>query len=175
MKNINKNRMGRNIVLIGMPASGKSTIGKLLAKKMNYECYDADRYLERKENVKISTLFSEKGEEYFRNLETKYLKELSQKNGIIISTGGGAVKREKNMQILGEKGIIVFLNRKIEDIAKENHEARPLLQNIDNIYKLYDERIELYNRYSDIIVENNGTLKEVTDRIAEKIEKFLAE
>ena len=175
MKNINKNRMGRNIVLIGMPASGKSTIGKLLAKKMNYEYYDADRYLERKENVKISTLFSEKGEEYFRNLETKYLKELSQKNGIIISTGGGAVKREKNMQILGEKGIIVFLNRKIEDIAKENHEARPLLQNIDNIYKLYDERIELYNRYSDIIVENNGMLKEVTDRIAEKIEKFLAE
>ena len=175
MKNINKNRMGRNIVLIGMPASGKSTIGKLLAKKMNYEYYDADRYLERKENVKISTLFSEKGEEYFRNLETKYLKELSQKNGIIISTGGGAVKREKNMQILGEKGIIVFLNRKIEDIAKENHEARPLLQNIDNIYKLYDERIELYNRYSDIIVENDGTLKEVTDRIAEKIEKFLAE
>ena len=175
MKNINKNRMGRNIVLIGMPASGKSTIGKLLAKKMNYEYYDADRYLERKENVKISTLFSEKGEEYFRNLETKYLKELSQKNGIIISTGGGAVKREKNMQILGEKGIIVFLNRKIEDIAKENHEARPLLQNIDNIYQLYEERIELYNRYSDIIVENNGTLKEVTDRIAEKIEKFLAE
>jgi len=175
MKNINKNRMGRNIVLIGMPASGKSTIGKLLAKKMNYEYYDADRYLERKEDVKISTLFSEKGEEYFRNLETKYLKELSQKNGIIISTGGGAVKREKNMQILGEKGIIVFLNRKIEDIAKENHEARPLLQNIDNIYKLYEERIELYNRYSDIIVENNGTLKEVTDRIAEKIEKFLAE
>ena len=175
MKNINKNRMGRNIVLIGMPASGKSTIGKLLAKKMNYEYYDADRYLERKENVKISTLFSEKGEEYFRNLETKYLKELSQKNGIIISTGGGAVKRKKNMQILGEKGIIVFLNRKIEDIAKENHEARPLLQNIDNIYKLYDERIELYNRYSDIIVENNGTLKEVTDRIAEEIEKFLAE
>ena len=175
MKNINKNRMGRNIVLIGMPASGKSTIGKLLAKKMNYEYYDADRYLERKENVKISTLFSEKGEEYFRNLETKYLKELSQKNGIIISTGGGAVKREKNMRILGKKGIIVFLNRKIEDIAKENHEARPLLQNIDNIYKLYDERIELYNRYSDIIVENDGTLKEVTDRIAEKIEKFLAE
>ena len=175
MKNINKNRMGRNIVLIGMPASGKSTIGKLLAKKMNYEYYDVDRYLERKENVKISTLFSEKGEEYFRNLETKYLKELSQKNGIIISTGGGAVKREKNMRILGKKGIIVFLNRKIEDIAKENHEARPLLQNIDNIYKLYDERIELYNRYSDIIVENDRTLKEVTDRITEEIEKIFAE
>ena len=175
MKNINKNRIRRNIVLIGMPASGKSTIGKLLAQKINCEYYDVDIYLEKKENVKISTLFSEKGEEYFRNLETKYLKGLSEKNGIIISTGGGVVKREENMKILKEKGIIVFLNRKLEDIAKENHEARPLLQNIDNIYKLYEERIELYNRYSDIIVENDGTLKEVTDRITEEIEKKFAE
>ena len=155
-----------------MPASGKSTIGKLLSKKINYEYYDVDKYLERKENVKISTLFSEKGEEYFRNLETKYLRELSQKNGIIISTGGGAVKREENMEILKEKGIVVFLSRKIEDIAKENHEARPLLKDINNIYKLYDERIELYKRYSDIIIENNGTLQEVTDRTAEEIEKI---
>ena len=168
----NKNSIKKNIVLIGMPASGKSTVGKLLSKKINYEYYDADKYLERKENVKISTLFSEKGEEYFRNLETKYLRELSQKNGIIISTGGGAVKREENMKILKEKGIIVFLSRKIEDIAKENHEARPLLKDINNIYKLYDERIELYKRYSDIIIENNGTLQEVTDRTAEEIEKI---
>ena len=72
MKNINKNRIRRNIVLIGMPASGKSTIGKLLAQKINYEYYDADKYLEKKENIKISTLFSEKGEEYFRNLLKKY-------------------------------------------------------------------------------------------------------
>ena len=169
MENI---KINRNIVLIGMPASGKSTIGKLLSKKINDEYYDADKYLGRKENVKISTLFSEKGEEYFRNLETKYLRELSQKNGIIISTGGGAVKREENMKILKEKGIVVFLSRKIEDIAKENHEARPLLKDINNIYKLYDERIELYKRYSDIIIENNGTLQEVTDRTAEEIEKI---
>ena len=169
MENI---KINRNIVLIGMPASGKSTIGKLLSKKINYEYYDVDKYLERKENVKISTLFSEKGEEYFRNLETKYLRELSQKNGIIISTGGGAVKREENMEILKEKGIVVFLSRKIEDIAKENHEARPLLKDINNIYKLYDERIELYKRYSDIIIENNRTLQEVTDRTAEEIEKI---
>ena len=146
MENI---KINRNIVLIGMPASGKSTIGKLLSKKINYEYYDADKYLER-----------------------KYLRELSQKNGIIISTGGGAVKREENMKILKEKGIVVFLSRKIEDIAKENHEARPLLKDINNIYKLYDERIELYKRYSDIIIENNGTLQEVTDRTAEEIEKI---
>ena len=76
------------------------------------------------------------------------------------------------MEILKEKGIVVFLSRKIEDIAKENHEARPLLKDINNIYKLYVERIELYKRYSDIIIENNGTLQEVTDRTAEEIEKI---
>ena len=162
MENI---KINRNIVLIGMPASGKSTIGKLLSKKINYEYYDADKYLERKENVKISTLFSEKGEEHFRNLETKYLRELSQKNRIIISTGGGAVKREENMEILKEKGIVVFLSRKIEDIAKENHEARPLLQDINNIYKLYDERINLYRKYADIIIKNDDDMNVIVERI----------
>ena len=66
----------KNIILIGMPASGKTTVGKLLAKKINYEHYDADRYLEKNEEKRISEIFSEKGEEYFRNLEEKYLKEL---------------------------------------------------------------------------------------------------
>ncbi len=75
----------KNIILIGMPASGKSTIGKLLAKRTEYEYYDADKYLERKEKMKISNIFKEKGEEYFRNLETKYLKKLSYKEGIVIS------------------------------------------------------------------------------------------
>ena len=71
-----------------------------------------------------------------------------------------------------KNGIIIFLNRAIENILEENHENRPLLQNIENLWKLYDERIELYKRYSDIIIENNGTLQEVTDRTAEEIEKI---
>ena len=103
----------KNIVLIGMPASGKSTIGKLLAQKINYEYYDADKYLERKEKRKISNIFAENGESYFRDLETKYLKKLSYKNKLIISTGGGAVKRDENMEALKKKGIIVFLSRKV--------------------------------------------------------------
>lgn len=155
----------KNIVLIGMPASGKSTVGKLLSYKIKYEFYDADRYLERKEKTKISNIFAEKGEEYFRDLETKYLKKLSKNNNLIISTGGGAIKREENMKALKENGIIIFLDRKIENIAKENHEQRPLLQDINNIHKLYTERIDLYNKYADITVENEGSLKEVTQKI----------
>ncbi len=155
----------KNIVLIGMPASGKSTIGKLLAQKINYEYYDADKYLERKEKRKISNIFAENGESYFRDLETKYLKKLSYKNKLIISTGGGAVKRDENMEALKKKGIIVFLSRKVEDIAKENHENRPLLKDISNIEKLYSERIALYKKYADITIENNDTLFNVTDRL----------
>lgn len=155
----------KNIVLIGMPGSGKSTVGKLLSEKIKYEYYDADKYLERQEKKKISTIFEEMGEEHFRNLETKYLKKLSKKKKIIISTGGGAVKKEINMKALKNNGYIVFINRKVEEIYKENHVNRPLLQNIDNIYKLYDERIELYNKYADVIVENDGTLDDIINKI----------
>lgn len=172
--NLKENKSGedmKNIVLIGMPASGKSTIGKLLAKKIKFEYYDVDRYLERKEKRKISSIFEEKGEGYFRNLETKYLRKISKNRKIIISTGGGAIKKEINVEILKKNGIIIFINRKVEDIYKENHVNRPLLKDINNIYKLYEERIELYKKYSDVTVENNGTL----DEIVKKIEIILYE
>ena len=155
----------KNIVLIGMPACGKSTIGYWLSKKINYPFVDVDRYLEEKENRIISDIFSNEGEEYFRELETKYLKELSEKEGIIISTGGGAVKNKENIDILKENGIIVFLNRTIDDISRENHRNRPLLQNPDNIQKLYDERIKLYRRYADIIIKNDDSIDVIVDRI----------
>ena len=155
----------KNIVLIGMPACGKSTIGYWLSKKINYPFVDVDRYLEEKENRIISDIFSNEGEEYFRELETKYLKELSEKEGIIISTGGGAVKNKENINILKENGIIVFLNRTIDDISRENHRNRPLLQNPDNIRKLYDERIKLYRRYADIIIKNDDSMDVIVDRI----------
>ncbi len=155
----------KNIVLIGMPACGKSTIGYWLSKKIGYPLLDTDKYLEENENRIISDIFSNEGEEYFRNLETKYLKELSEKEGLIISTGGGAVKKKENIDILKKNGIIIFLNREINDISKENHKHRPLLQDINNIQKLYDERIDLYKKYSDIIIKNNDDMSIIVDRI----------
>ena len=134
-------------------------------KKIDYPLFDADKYLEEKENRVISDIFSNEGEEYFRELETKYLKELSEKNGIIISTGGGAVKKKENIDILKKNGIVVFLNREIADIYKENHEKRPLLKDINNIQKLYDERIDLYRKYADIIIKNNDEMDVIVDRI----------
>ena len=148
-----------------MPACGKSTIGYWLSQKIGYPLLDTDKYLEEKENRIISDIFSNEGEEYFRNLETKYLKELSEKEGLIISTGGGAVKKKENIDILKKNGIVIFLNREINDISKENHKHRPLLQDINNIQKLYDERIDLYKKYSDIIIKNNDDMSIIVDRI----------
>lgn len=155
----------KNIVLIGMPGCGKSTIGYRMSQKINYSFFDADKYLEEKENRIISDIFSKEGEEYFRKLETKYLKDLSKKEQIIISTGGGAVKKKENIDILKQNGIIIFLDRTIEDISKENHENRPLLQNIENLWKLYDERINLYRKYADIIIKNDDDMNLIVERI----------
>ena len=155
----------KNIVLIGMPGCGKSTIGYRISQKINYSFFDADKYLEEKENRIISDIFSKEGEEYFRKLETKYLKDLSKKEQIIISTGGGAVKKKENIDILKQNGIIIFLDRTIEDISKENHENRPLLQNIENLWKLYDERINLYRKYADIIIKNHDDMNVIVERI----------
>ena len=155
----------KNIVLIGMPGCGKSTIGYRISQKINYSFFDADKYLEEKENRIISDIFSKEGEEYFRKLETKYLEDLSKKEQIIISTGGGAVKKKENIDILKQNGIIIFLDRTIEDISKENHENRPLLQNIENLWKLYDERINLYRKYADIIIKNDDDMNVIVERI----------
>ena len=155
----------KNIVLIGMPGCGKSTIGYRMSQKINYSFFDADKYLEEKENRIISDIFSKEGEEYFRKLKTKYLEDLSKKEQIIISTGGGAVKKKENIDILKQNGIIIFLDRTIEDISKENHENRPLLQNIENLWKLYDERINLYRKYADIIIKNDDDMNLIVERI----------
>lgn len=154
----------KNIVLIGMPGCGKSTIGYRMSQKINYSFFDADKYLEEKENRIISDIFSKEGEEYFRKLETKYLEDLSKKEQIIISTGGGAVKKKENIDTLKQNGIIIFLDRTIEDISKENHENRPLLQNIENLWKLYDERINLYRKYADIIIKNDDDMNVIVER-----------
>ena len=155
----------KNIVLIGMPASGKTTISELLAEKLEMEKYDVDVYLEEKEGRLIKDIFSEFGEEHFRDLEEKYTNELSEKNGIIISTGGGVVKRKKNIENLKKNGIVIFLDREPEEIAKEDHTLRPLLQDIANIEKLYGERYHLYEGYSDYIVKNNSSLEQVVETI----------
>ena len=103
----------KNIILIGMPASGKTTISELLAEKLDMYWYDVDVYLEEKEGKLIKEIFSLHGEDHFRELEEKYTKELANKENIIISTGGGVIKRESNIENLKKNGVIIFIDRDV--------------------------------------------------------------
>ena len=147
----------KNIVLIGMPGCGKTTVGKRLARRLSLSFYDADEVLEQREQRTIKNFFAE-SEDAFRSAETRTLAYLSELEGVIIATGGGAVKRAENMELLKRKGVVVFIDRKPEQILGNiEGDARPLLAaDKQRIFKLYEERIDLYRKYADKIITNSG-------------------
>ena len=162
--------MKRSITLIGLPGCGKTTIGKLLSDKLNYDFIDMDCYIEEKQGKTISEIFKS-GEEYFRNIETKSCMELGTREKTIISSGGGVIKKEINIEYLKKNSLVVFIDRPVENILDDIEvEKRPLLANGKEVlYKLYDERYELYKKYCDYRVENIGSLESVVNRISNLI------
>jgi len=150
-----------NIVLIGMPGSGKSTISKLLAERLGRPFYDADVELEKTSGKTILEIFEREGEGAFRAKETETLRELGKKSGAIIATGGGCVTRTENYAHLHQNATIVFIER---DPSKLVRNGRPLSQNVD-LGKMYAKRLPLYLQFADEIVGNDGTLEEVVEAI----------
>jgi shikimate kinase len=155
-----------NIVLIGMPGCGKTTIGKLLAEKLNKSFIDVDSYIEEVENRTIPEIFLQ-GEIYFRDIETKAVKKASKGEAQVISTGGGVIKRQENIEALKENGIIIFIDRPVEDIASDvDTENRPLLKDKkEALFTLYKERYALYVAACDYQVKNIEELDFVLDKI----------
>ncbi|CAI3567763.1 Shikimate kinase [Clostridium neonatale] len=158
--------MWKNIVLIGMPGCGKTTLGKILNKELSMEFYDMDNYIERKTDKKISELF-EKGENYFRDIESLACEELSKNKNVIISTGGGVIKRKENIDFLKENGIVIFIDRSVDDIIGDvDISKRPLLkEGKEKVLKLYEERYLLYKNYADEIVVNNKNIEDTKNKI----------
>ena len=154
-----------NIVLIGMPMSGKSTIGHKLKEVFNKEFIDIDKEIVDKENKTINEIFEIYGEDYFRKLENELYTEYSKKNGLIISTGGGIVKNIDSIYKLKQNGLVVFIDRKIEKMIINNH--RPLSKTKEDIERLYKERYELYLNNSDVKINNNGSKKRAVINIVE--------
>ncbi len=146
----------QNIVLIGMPSCGKSTIGQQVAKALNREFIDIDLQIERKENKTIPQIFEEKGEEYFRRIEKELTLKLCALSGKVISTGGGVVKDSENLFSLKQNGKVIQIKR---DIDKLVCEGRPLSKDKQSIQKLYEERKELYNSFADATVCNDGEVE----------------
>jgi shikimate kinase len=130
----------KNLVLIGFMGSGKSTVGRELNGRLGYELVDMDTVIEQREGRPITRIFEERGEEYFRNLETKLLRELSAPSEPrrIISTGGGVIGREENRELLRRMGYVVWLHAPVEVIAERTgrNRDRPLLHTDDPLGKI---------------------------------------
>lgn len=164
-------KINKNIVFIGMPGCGKTSIGREVAKKLSLSFYDIDEYIEKKTGKLIKEIFLD-GEAYFRKLESEAIKEISENCPSVISTGGGSVKVPENMKALQKHSIIIFINRPIEKIIENiDISTRPLLaDDINRLYKLYEERYNLYKSYCNIEVLNDIDLESVIDKIVELIE-----
>ena len=147
-----------NVVLIGMPGAGKSRLGRALAKATGMEFTDTDKII-RDNYGDIAEIFSGKGEEYFRLIETEAVRTAAGGDGRVISTGGGAVLKPENMEILRKNGLIVYLKADKETLLKRTAgSSRPLLKgNAElNIENLLLKRSRLYEKYADVIVDANS-------------------
>lgn len=157
----------QNIVLTGMPGSGKSTIGKALSEKLGKEFVDTDELIIKNEKMPISEIFARHGESYFRFAETEAIKEASSKSGFVIATGGGAVLKKENVDYLRSNGKIFFLNRPIEDILPTDD--RPLSSTRADLQKRFDERYPIYQETADEEIFVDGKVENAVRRIEETL------
>ena len=153
----------QNIVLVGMPGCGKSTVGALLAKRLGRPLLEADAELVKTAGMSIPAIFENESEPGFRRRETATLSELGKKSGAVISTGGGCVTRADNYPLLHQNGTIIWLRRDLKKLARE---GRPLSLGAD-LAAMYAVREPLYACFADFTVDNTGTPEETVDAILE--------
>ena len=170
-----------NIVLTGLASSGKTSVGKKLADQLNFDFIDLDNLISglhkklKKEKLSVQDIFIKYGEKYFRNLEKKAVKEVSNIQNCIIATGGGTLEDKENAEILKKNGMIIFLNVDINILAKRiiNQSPRPIFKGLDpiEILKIMSEkRIQLFEQFSDIIIDASsssidGTVNQIIEVI----------
>ena len=159
----------QSIILVGMPSSGKSTVGKLLSDSLGRPFFDADEEFCKDHGITPANAINTLGEPKFRDMEAATLANLGKNSGSIIATGGGAVTREENYPSLHQNGIIIYVKR---DLDKLSTEGRPLSQN-GALETLFAKRKPLYERFADITVDNNGTPEESTRAILDALENFV--
>lgn len=153
----------KNLVLVGMPGCGKSTVAKLLSQKTGRECVDTDSLVELCGET-IPQIFANYGEDEFRSRETQAIKSIAKEQGKIIATGGGAILREENRIALRENSTVIFLNAPLETLATE---GRPLSKDYETLCKMYEKRLPLYLETADLTVEVDPDPEVTVRRITE--------
>ncbi len=164
----------KNIVLTGFMGTGKTKVGKILSDMLSYRLIDSDSIIEKEQKMSITDIFKEYGEPAFRDIEAHIIKRLSEMENVVISTGGGVVLRESNIENLRKNGVIVCLTASAEAILKriEKNTDRPLLQvedPLNRINELLKSREQFY-RNADIIINTEGkSPQEIAEEIIEKV------
>lgn len=169
----------RNVILVGPMGAGKSTIGRQLAAVLNYDFYDSDHEIEARTGADIPWIFDVEGEAGFRRREASMIDELTQLDGVVIATGGGAITQEQNRKNLSSRGVVVYLKttveQQLERTARDRN--RPLLQTEEPrkvLTELMEFRGPLYEEVADVVVDTGeGGVKDVAQQIASLVlEKF---
>lgn len=156
----------KNIVLIGMPGCGKSTVGKILAENLQRELLDTDEEIIRADGRTIPEIFENDGETFFRELETRAVELVGKQLSKIIATGGGAVIKKENRDALKQNGTIVYLKK---DLSLLSLEGRPLSKDEDAVRKIYEARKDIYEAFADFTVEVDADAKITAERVIECI------
>lgn len=163
-----------NIVLIGMPSAGKTTIGKMLEQRMQKEFIDLDDVIIEKAGKSIPEIFEESGEAGFRAIETEVSIELAKTNNKIIATGGGTIKHKVNMDYLRLNGITIFIDRDVDKLISADPN-RPLSKSMEALQQMHKERLPLYQKYAAYIAMNNDDIEKTVDEIESAYHSILSD
>ena len=156
-------RQKRNIVLIGMPSSGKTTVGKIICEKLRRTFTDTDALIVEQSGMAIPDIFDKHGERVFRDMETAAIRSVAPISGTVIATGGGAPLRAENVHALRQNGIIYFIDRPLSSLMPT--EDRPLASSAEAIAKRYEERYDIYRAACDVHIDADCTAEEVSEKI----------
>lgn len=158
-----------NIVLCGFMGSGKTVVGKELAKILGVKFVDTDELIEEEQGVAIKAIFATHGEDYFRDLEYEMCKKVAKMNGVVVSTGGGAMTFKRNVDAIKEGSKVVFLDASFDVICDRigDSTTRPLFQDKEKAKKLYDERKDKYLSAADYVINGDMGARKTAMQIAE--------